>query len=336
MNSDINIVFAANYNYAPHVLTTIKSVCYHNKGVNFYLLHCGFPREWVRNVNRHLEKYDSQLQSLTVNDDLFKGYPSLKHISSESTYYRFLISEAVNADRALYLDCDLVVTGNLREFYYTDFNNNLAIAIPDICLDVLNWHHPYNLHLGKYVNSAYFAKIQQAYTEICKGDKAYINLIVKNPNHSCWLTTQFNYKYAYTLDELADYIVLPKAIVKKQAIAEGRNCWLFDTVRKWAYREVLFYKKNNATENDFFNVVLNRLDSLNIFENAPPLLFNEIKAIAKSISKWTWRHFSEQKFNEIQKARSKKATIKRISSSLELRESLKNEFSHTKSQNIFV
>ncbi|MGX3065529.1 glycosyltransferase family 8 protein [Ursidibacter arcticus] len=197
MNSDINIVFAANYNYAPHVLTTIKSVCYHNKGVNFYLLHCGFPREWVRNVNRHLEKYDSQLQSLTVNDDLFKGYPSLKHISSESTYYRFLISEAVNADRALYLDCDLVVTGNLREFYYTDFNNNLAIAIPDICLDVLNWHHPYNLHLGKYVNSGVLLvdckawreqKIQnklfdtanQYVSKVPYGDQCILNMVLKD------------------------------------------------------------------------------------------------------------------------------------------------------------
>ncbi|MGX2974334.1 glycosyltransferase family 8 protein [Ursidibacter arcticus] len=160
-------------------------------------MHCDFPREWVRNVNRHLEKYDSQLHSLTVNSDLFKDYPSLKHISSESAYYRFLISEAVNADRALYLDCDLVVTGNLREFYYTDFNNNLAIAIPDICLDVLNWRHPYNLHLGKYVNSGVLLvnckawreqKIQnklfdtanQYVSKVPYGDQCILNMVLKD------------------------------------------------------------------------------------------------------------------------------------------------------------
>lgn len=162
----------------------------------------------------------------------------------------------------------------------------------------------YKDYVNKAKNLAYFAKIQQAYTEVCKGDKQYINLIVKNPYHNHWKTYQPNFDYAYTLDELADYVELPKTITKKQAIAEGRNCWLFDTVRKWAYKEVLFYKQNHATESDFYNVVLNKLDKLNIFDNAPALLFNEIKTIAKSISKWTWQHFSAEKFSDIQTKRS--------------------------------
>ena len=163
----------------------------------------------------------------------------------------------------------------------------------------------YKDYINKAKNLAYFAKIQQVYTEICQGDKAYINLIVKNPNHKHWITQNINHFRAYSLDELADYVVLPKTITKKQAIGEGRNCWLFDTVRKWAYKEVLFYKANKAKEVDFYNVVFNKLEKLNMFDNAPALLFNEIKAIAKSISKWTWKHFSAEKFSEIQSNRAK-------------------------------
>lgn len=160
-------------------------------------------------------------------------------------------------------------------------------------------------------NLAYFAKIQQAYTKLLNGDPNYVGLIMKNPNHQHWAATNTNPFYFYTLNELADYVDLPTKIIKKNAIGEGRNCYLFDTVRKWAYREVLFYKANQATQQDFFNVILNRLDKLNCFANAPALEFNELKAIAKSISKWVWVHFNATAFSQIQSARGKKSGHKR-------------------------
>ncbi|WP_192844260.1 replication initiation protein, partial [Rodentibacter caecimuris] len=157
----------------------------------------------------------------------------------------------------------------------------------------------------KAKNLSYFAKIQQAFTEKAKADTAFVGLIGKNPLNDSWHVFQPNYEYAYSLDELADWVVLPKKILKRKATGEGRNCWLFETVRKWSYREVLFYKANQATESDFRNVVLARLEKLNIFPNAQPLNFNELKAIAKSISKWTWERFSAEKFSEIQSHRNK-------------------------------
>lgn len=156
----------------------------------------------------------------------------------------------------------------------------------------------------------YFAKIQQAYTNALKGDVQYVGLVMKNPlNEQQWKVWNVNHFYAYDLYELADYIELPKNITKKQAIGEGRNCFLFDSVRKWAYKEVLFYKANKATLTDFYNVIFNRLEKSNIFEKSPPLNFNELKAIAKSISTWTWKNFTLEKFTEIQTVRSHKRKI---------------------------
>lgn len=171
-------------------------------------------------------------------------------------------------------------------------------------------------------NLKYFALIQQAYTKALNADPNYTNFIVKNPNHAKWLTTNPNPYRAYSLDELADYIKLPKRITKKQALGEGRNCYLFDVVRQWAYREVLFYKNNQATQTDFFNIVLNKLEKLNYFENAPSLGFNELKNIAKSISTWVWERFNSVEFSRIQSNRRKKAKAK-------LRKELENEFSTT-------
>lgn len=171
-------------------------------------------------------------------------------------------------------------------------------------------------------NLKYFALIQQAYTKALNADPNYTNLIVKNPNNARWLTTNPNPYRAYSLDELADYVELPQKLTKKQAMGEGRNCYLFDTVRQWAYREVLFYKNNQATQSDFFNIVLNKLEKLNYFENAPSLAFNELKNIAKSISEWVWERFSNAEFSRIQSNRRKKAKAK-------LRGKLENEFSTT-------
>lgn len=156
----------------------------------------------------------------------------------------------------------------------------------------------------------YFAKIQQAYTKALDADPQFAGLLTKNPNSLKWHTAQFE-KEPYTLDYLADFVDLPQKITKREAIGEGRNCFLFHSVRKWAYREVLFYKANGAKQEDFYRVVLARLEKLNIFTNASSLGFNELKAIAKSVSKWTWRNFTLAKFSEIQTARAKKLAQQR-------------------------
>lgn len=151
----------------------------------------------------------------------------------------------------------------------------------------------------------FFSKIQQAYTKALQGDPLYVGMIAKNPLHKDWKTWNLNYFNIYDLNELAEYVELPQRLNKREVIGEGRNCWLFEAVRKFAYREVLFYKANGATEKDFYNVILNRLEKSNVFKASLPLDCNELKNIAKSISKWTWKHFSVEKFSEIQSHRNK-------------------------------
>lgn len=171
----------------------------------------------------------------------------------------------------------------------------------------------------------YFSKIQQAYTKALQGDPLYVGMIAKNPLHKNWKTWNANYFYTYDLHELADYVELPQRISKREAIGEGRNCWLFDSVRKFAYKEILFYKANGATEQDFYQLILNRLVKSNVFDSSLPLGFNELKNIAKSISKWTWKNFSAEKFSKIQKVRSHKQKV--VIQNKKIINELKHEFS---------
>lgn len=219
-----------------------------------------------------------------------------KYIQANDNYIKFLVIDCDHTNGNIYSDAGLpppnfiVKNKENGHFHYI-----YALSNPI-----------YKDYLNKAKNLSYFAKIQQIYTTLCQGDVNYINLIVKNPNNDFWQTSLINGFNSYTLDELADYVELPQKITKQKAVGEGRNCYLFDTVRQWAYKNVLFYKENGAKQSDFYNVLLSKLTNLNVFDTAPSLNYNELKAIAKSISSWTWKHFSISKFKEIQSHRAKK------------------------------
>ena len=52
----MNIAFAIDSRYTPHLETLIKSICYHNQKVNFYVLHHDIPKEWFGGIQSKLEK----------------------------------------------------------------------------------------------------------------------------------------------------------------------------------------------------------------------------------------------------------------------------------------
>ncbi|EDU8740841.1 replication protein [Salmonella enterica] len=157
--------------------------------------------------------------------------------------------------------------------------------------------------------------VQCGFTERLNADRAYADILMKNPaNINEWRTTWTNTE-AYDLEYLADFV--PETIttekVKKGGIyGLGRNVNLFEDLRHSAYKEVLKYKADKS-EYDFYNDMLSRAVMLNNYCNpTDPLSFNEVKQVCQSISKWTWRNFSTEKFSAIQSYRaSKKRSCKK-------------------------
>ncbi|MGU5311748.1 primase C-terminal domain-containing protein, partial [Escherichia coli] len=74
----------------------------------------------------------------------------------------------------------------------------------------------------------------------------------------------------------------------------------------YAYKRVLKFKQDlnyEAWERD----VLSIAEGLNTHCNAlNPLQYNEIKATARSVSRWTWKHFDSATFSDIQSNRGKR------------------------------
>lgn len=153
----------------------------------------------------------------------------------------------------------------------------------------------------------YLAKIQYALGQKLGADVGYSGLLSKNPLNDHWRVIQLNNK-SYELGELAEYLELPLRIPKRACtVGLGRNCTVFEIVRKIAYSNVLKFKIEGCYSS-WYDFIYNECEKINN-EFPESLFYKEIETIAKSISKWTWRKFSKQwtdgRFSEIQARRGK-------------------------------
>jgi hypothetical protein len=143
------------------------------------------------------------------------------------------------------------------------------------------------------------ANITEALRFEMDGDAGYAEVVCKNPHHGDW-EVEVPRIELYDLGELADHVDLEasdrriRATPKRQLSGLGRNCSLFDSLRVWSYKEINRYRTSLVCNVDSWNeLVADKARRLNVFAN--PLPDNEIRAIARSVAKWVWSHYSGQK-----------------------------------------
>lgn len=148
----------------------------------------------------------------------------------------------------------------------------------------------------------YAAAIQSAYAKKLRSDSGYSRLITKNPLNRAWKVVYWT-DYAYSLDELADYVELENKLSDQDRVQGlGRNCTIFDLVRLWGYRKIREFLNEGSLYDAWHRTVLDKVIKEN--ENFPePLDYKELSHIAKSISAWIWKRFSLEEFSDIQAKR---------------------------------
>ena len=152
----------------------------------------------------------------------------------------------------------------------------------------------------------YLASIEYSYTKKLGADFGYVGLLTKNPLGRDWDVTFLN-PTPFELDELADYVELetrPPAD-KKEVSGLGRNCDMFDTTRYWAYTAIRAHLGGNY--DSWYTEVLKVATNAN-GAFVEPLSYSEVKATAKSVSRWVWRNHGKAyaKFIERQAAKGRK------------------------------
>ena len=163
-------------------------------------------------------------------------------------------------------------------------------------------------HRAKQNVIQYLAKIEQAYSLALGADRGYTGLITKNPCHGTWENHTFGVQ-PYDLNYLADFVELQELKTDlKEVSGLGRNCMMFDNVRFCAYEAIRAFISGSydVWHREVLNVAINANGAF-----LEPLPYSEVKATAKSISRWVWRNHGKAyaKFIERQAVKGRKGGL---------------------------
>lgn len=262
-----SIVLAADNAYLIPLETTIKSVLYHNRDVDFYILNSDIAPEWFKLLGRKMEVVNSTIHNVHFDKELFEGYKTGPHINY-ATYFRFFATEVVDSDRVLYLDSDIIVTGELTSLFKLNLKGYSIGAVDDVyayegresgfnagvlLMDVAKWkeHSIVNrlLELAAEKNQA-----------VHLGDQSILNIYFEDN----WLALDEEYNYMVGVDiyhlgqeceRLDDH---PPAIVHYASHDKPWNTYSISRLRElwWTYRDL-----------DWSEIAFRR-SSLNYFERS--------------------------------------------------------------------
>ena len=201
------IVLAANYAYVDQVLTTIKSICYHNRSICFYLINSDFPNEWIKQLNKRLEKFDSEIINCRVTSEQISRY---KTDISYTVFLRYFVADFVKEDKALYVDCDLVITKNLDDLFATDLQDYPLAAVRDFGGRAYFGREIFNagvllIHNALWKQENMTQKLidltNEWHDKVDQADQSILNMLFENK----WLELDFDYNHIVIHKQFTDY-----------------------------------------------------------------------------------------------------------------------------------
>ena len=266
------VVLAANYAYVEQVMTTIKSICYHNRSIRFYMINSDFPNEWFKQLNKRLERYDSEIINCRVTSEQISRY---KTDISYTVFLRYFVSDFVQEDKALYLDCDLVVTKNLDNLFETDLQDYPLAAVRDYGGRVYYGREIFNAgvllinnRLWKQENMSQrlIDLTNEWHDKVDQADQSILNMLFENR----WIEMEFDNNHVVIHKQFTDY-ELPAGQDYPGIIhyLSHRKPW-FDLASQ-TYRDVWWYYHSLEWTELGQNHHLHPLQKLHIYPIREPL-----------------------------------------------------------------
>lgn len=136
MNKEIPIFFSTDDNYVPFLDVAILSLITNaSKEYNYRIivLNTGIKKENIEKVKSHEQKgFKIDFIDISENVENIKNYFKNVYHFSVVTYYRlFIASMFPQYDKIIYLDCDLVVLGDISKLYNIELNGNILGVVGD-------------------------------------------------------------------------------------------------------------------------------------------------------------------------------------------------------------
>ncbi len=161
----IPIFLASDVNYLPYLAVTVKSIADHSSDDYIYdvkILTEDITEEDIKPLS-DMNMRNVEISIVDVNEVISKSRKllrvRLRDYYSEAIYYRLYIAAMFpKLERALYIDCDIVLVDDIAKLYFTDIGNNILgviadesiPAVPPFAAYVKHW---VNKEMHEYFNS---------------------------------------------------------------------------------------------------------------------------------------------------------------------------------------
>lgn len=131
----IPVVFGLDEKYVLPAFVVMYSILEHsNEYYQFYFIT-------TDNISEKTKKFAALLQNKhnnfnifvqKIHKDLFEDVKIYNHHLSIAAYFRLLIPDILcESDKCIYLDCDILVNGDLKELFQLDLGNNYLAGVKD-------------------------------------------------------------------------------------------------------------------------------------------------------------------------------------------------------------
>lgn len=265
-DKEIPIFFATNDNYAPFLAVALKSMLKHASKDYFYriyVLTTNLSDDYKSRLKQVLTE-NSSLEYISLQKELDK-FSELFHLRdyySKETYYRFFIANLFpQYKKVLYLDCDIVVLGDISELYNVNVSNYMLAGVQEEVMDTIEVFGNYvektlGIKCKNYINAGIllinterfrqkhieqrFVELINKFTFTVTQDQDYLNVLCKDQIK--YLNLGWNKTAFFN----------PKFHDKNLKIVHYKMNW-----KPWNYDDVLYgnYFWKYAKQTDFYSQI---------------------------------------------------------------------------------
>jgi len=136
MSREIPIFFSTDDNYIPYLDVAVHSLIANaSKDYDYKIivLNTGLDSDNIAKVKQS-ERDGFYIDFVDISEnvkDIKSRFKNVYHFSIVTYYRLFIASLFPQYDKILYLDCDLVVLGDISELYNTELGDNILGSVPD-------------------------------------------------------------------------------------------------------------------------------------------------------------------------------------------------------------
>lgn len=157
----IPVIFGIDKSYVFQVFVVIASILKNSSGYyHFFILTKDDIESEAALLSKDLRKYysDFSLSIQKVRETVFENVRVYNSHLAEAAFYRLLIPELITEyEKCIYLDCDILVNGDLQELFAIELDQNYLGGVKD-CHLISRYETQHQKHLGipsveNYINS---------------------------------------------------------------------------------------------------------------------------------------------------------------------------------------